>query len=304
MHRAQGMSCESVVVHCENAIIPGQIGVALGRAISSDNLQINLFKASLVSPHPQKVKKFYTEPSKRLCPDHTCCKNEYIPLDLEAELFTLFDTDVENPDLWEDNNSIILGDDVIVVVVVDDDDDGDSDDEQDHKMLSTDSSIINTDTVEVLNVSFIHQKPLPTPDYIDPISVLKSTSDDYFDTPLQDDIILITKNIIQNSEPFEIWLSSQFLTLNKRKQLKPKIMKFCSDVNSYMIKESYFESCADMISKYMSIANKAVQFLCTSLCFKLQKLIIKNKQKLLTTTPLQEKHLPTEKYEEEKGSVR
>ena len=56
IHRSQGMTCESVFIDCENALVPGQIGVALGRAVSPEHLQVINFKTSLVTQHPQKVK--------------------------------------------------------------------------------------------------------------------------------------------------------------------------------------------------------------------------------------------------------
>ena len=47
-----------MIVDCENARIPGQIRVALGRAVTPENLQVKNFKPHLISEHSQKVKGF------------------------------------------------------------------------------------------------------------------------------------------------------------------------------------------------------------------------------------------------------
>ena len=54
IHRSQGMTLESVVVDCENAGIPGQIGVALGRAVSPETLQVKNFRSNLINQHSKK----------------------------------------------------------------------------------------------------------------------------------------------------------------------------------------------------------------------------------------------------------
>ena len=305
MHRSQGMSCESVVVDCESARTPGQIGVALGRAVSPDNLQVKNFKPGLITPHPQKVKNFYAVPSKPLRPDHTCCKIHYIPFALEVELFTPFenDTDTGLDEVYDDDDD-------------DDDDDHDDDDHDDDDVLPLNPRNDDTDTTQdsqVLDIPFYKQRPLPTPDYIDSISILKSVSEEYSNTPLKDGISAIVEDINKRSEPFEIWLSSQFLSINKMadenmpdaKTVENKnVTRFCSDVNTYMKRENYFESCIDLFSNYTVNVDKAKQFFCTSICFHIQKVLIKKKQELLATAPIPERHVPTEKYEEGKGSVR
>lgn len=49
IHKAQGLTLDSVIIDCEDACIPGQVGVALGRAKSVENLQVKNFKSSLVT---------------------------------------------------------------------------------------------------------------------------------------------------------------------------------------------------------------------------------------------------------------
>ena len=59
-----------------------------------------------------------------------------------------------------------------------------------------------------------------------------------------------------------------------------------------------------MLSNYLPASAKAGQFLCTSVCFILQKITIQKKSELITTTPVQERQTSTEKCEEGKGGVR
>ena len=155
--------------------------------------------------------------------------------------------------------------------------------------------------------------PLPTPDFIDPLGILESVCTEYISTPKYDEICAIKEKILKNSEPYKIWLSSQFLTFNKLADLSlpdgktvetKNITKFCTDINSYMKRESYFQSCANLISIFIPTSSKASQLMCTSVCFSIQKLIIKKKKELLTTSSIEERHVPTEQYEGGKGCVR
>jgi hypothetical protein len=52
MHKSQDMS---LVVDCEDANLPGQLGVALGRAVTANNLQVNNFRPHLVKKNNKKT---------------------------------------------------------------------------------------------------------------------------------------------------------------------------------------------------------------------------------------------------------
>ena len=125
--------------------------------------------------------------------------------------------------------------------------------------------------------------PLPTPDYIDQLGILESVCTEYISTPKYDEICAIKEKILKNSEPYKIWLSSQFLTFNKLadfslpdgKTVETKnITKFCTDINSYMKRELFSVLCKPDI-KFIPTSSKASQLMCTSVCFSIQKLIIK-----------------------------
>ena len=48
VHRAQGLTLNQVVVHCDKMTTPGQLGVALGRARNTSGLQVLSFRVNLI----------------------------------------------------------------------------------------------------------------------------------------------------------------------------------------------------------------------------------------------------------------
>ncbi|KAK3107653.1 hypothetical protein FSP39_019224 [Pinctada imbricata] len=76
IHKAQGMSIKNRVIDCKNSF-PGQIGFAVGRAISLDGLCVKNFIPSLCCPHPQEISRFYNK-FKEGCSDEleslSCCR--------------------------------------------------------------------------------------------------------------------------------------------------------------------------------------------------------------------------------------
>ncbi|KAK6178390.1 hypothetical protein SNE40_013185 [Patella caerulea] len=57
IHKSQGL--EKVTVNCEHCFQPGQLGVAVGRAMSVDGLKVVNFTKYLWKKHPANVFKFY-----------------------------------------------------------------------------------------------------------------------------------------------------------------------------------------------------------------------------------------------------
>lgn len=80
IHKAQGMSLPFVEVDCKFATNAGQIGVAVGRAISSNGLRVLNYSPYRVGQHPQSVYNFYNNiRSVTEFPESTsqCCKHDY-----------------------------------------------------------------------------------------------------------------------------------------------------------------------------------------------------------------------------------
>ncbi|CAG2185522.1 PIF1 [Mytilus edulis] len=77
IHKAQGMSLENVTVNCQHSVQPGQLGVAVGRAVSVNGLKVVNFKKHLCKKHPGYVLNFYESFSVgELNQDLTCCRNK------------------------------------------------------------------------------------------------------------------------------------------------------------------------------------------------------------------------------------
>jgi hypothetical protein len=186
IHKSQGMSLESVVVDCENANIPGQIGVALGRAITAENLQVKNFSAHLVTKHPQKVYNFYKVPSKDLLPDCSCCKNEFISSDVLTDLFIPIDWNLTN--------------DYFDAEIINDDDNADADDDFDDSFCIDDDEILlnfNLDQDSSVSKDKVHTAS-PIPDNISPVEILNEIKEEYNSTPLDESMTNVIEEVKTN----------------------------------------------------------------------------------------------------------
>lgn len=80
--KAQGRSIEELVIDAYWR--PGQFGVAMGRAMRTQGLQVQNFNsAACALKHPQIVYDYYAEKSKTLKGDLTCCKIRICDLQLQ-----------------------------------------------------------------------------------------------------------------------------------------------------------------------------------------------------------------------------
>ncbi|XP_062608036.1 ATP-dependent DNA helicase PIF1-like [Saccostrea cucullata] len=77
IHKSQGMTIQNLVVDCSNAVYPGQIGVAIGRAQTTDGLCVKNFKPTLCRAHPAAVQHFYVQCRYgEIRHDCTCCNKK------------------------------------------------------------------------------------------------------------------------------------------------------------------------------------------------------------------------------------
>ena len=114
VHRAQGLTLERVQVDCQNMFNPGQIGVAVGRAIDKKGLRVLNFSEKLLSPQPLPLQNFYSSTSLPLQDSCKCCKK-----------VISMPTTQESPDKYN------------AAVDDDDDDDDDNDDDFDDEELTS-----------------------------------------------------------------------------------------------------------------------------------------------------------------------
>ena len=75
LHHAQGQTLQRVIVNCSGVTNAGQIGVAVGRAVCTEGLQvINYKRVSASKKHPEEVYRYYDIHSKDFAEDLTCCR--------------------------------------------------------------------------------------------------------------------------------------------------------------------------------------------------------------------------------------
>ena len=75
--KAQGRTLDAVVVDCYNFWRCSQLGVAIGRAIEKETLQVQNFNSYVATlQHPKCVKEFYMEKGQPMKMDLSCCKQE------------------------------------------------------------------------------------------------------------------------------------------------------------------------------------------------------------------------------------
>lgn len=75
IHKSQGMSIPYLEIDCRNAHYPGQVGVAVGRAVSSSGLRVLNFSPNLCRRHPQKVYDYQdSESNDNFLDSLICCR--------------------------------------------------------------------------------------------------------------------------------------------------------------------------------------------------------------------------------------
>jgi hypothetical protein len=82
VHRAQGQTIENLEVDCSTFFAPGQLGVAIGRAVSKSGLCVRNFnKDAAFLKHPTCVYDFYKKTFKSIETDTGCCSGNLDNLD-------------------------------------------------------------------------------------------------------------------------------------------------------------------------------------------------------------------------------
>ncbi|MES9881788.1 MAG: hypothetical protein ABW185_13000 [Sedimenticola sp.] len=92
VHRAQGQTLQQVEIDCYSFFAPGQMGVAVGRATSTNGLRIvNFNRVAANRQHPAVVYNFYARPSQfsDFQQDLVCCeKSLFVESDTTPETST------------------------------------------------------------------------------------------------------------------------------------------------------------------------------------------------------------------------
>ncbi|CAB4013355.1 ATP-dependent DNA helicase PIF1 [Paramuricea clavata] len=99
VHKSQGMTLDSAVVHCTREFVPGQTYVAVSRMKKDDDLQVIGFRKSFLLPIPDELVSFDSTYCAPFLENQKCCKNQV----LDGNAFLVHDreeatlTDPEDP---------------------------------------------------------------------------------------------------------------------------------------------------------------------------------------------------------------
>ncbi|XP_071143980.1 uncharacterized protein [Mytilus edulis] len=85
VHRAQGQTLQNVEVDSFSFFAPGQMGVAVGRAVSIDGLRLVNYNSSAANKkHPDIVYEFYDRVFNDFLDDLSCCKDTFVMPSVEC----------------------------------------------------------------------------------------------------------------------------------------------------------------------------------------------------------------------------
>ena len=186
IHKSQGMTLPELVVDCENCVQPGQLGVAVGRAVSVEGLKVVNFKKHLCRKHPSYVYNFHGSFSIGVVKnDLSCCNNSY--------------------EICSDNPSEYGDDDI----ASEDDNDHHDNDNLDETLILDDSDFFYS---EIDKIDFIenHFDLEPIADvFLHSRNVLDSVLQTFKDTPVEDKIVAFKDAILKNYKLYNDWFQCQ-----------------------------------------------------------------------------------------------
>ena len=189
IHKSQGMTLPELVVDCENCVQPGQLGVAVGRAVSVEGLKVVNFKKNTYAEsilHTLYVYNFHGSFSIGVVKnDLSCCNNSY--------------------EICSDNPSEYGDDDI----ASDDDNDHHDNDNLDETLILDDSDFFYS---EIDKLDFIenHFDLEPIADvFLHSRNVLDSVLQTFKDTPVEDKIVAFKDAILKNYKLYDDWFQCQ-----------------------------------------------------------------------------------------------
>ncbi|CAC5396937.1 PIF1 [Mytilus coruscus] len=259
IHKAQGMTIENLVVDCNNSIQPGQLGVAIGRAVSIQGLRVINFRKSLCRKHPVNVFNFYDSFSLgNIRNDLTCCRK----LNVETS---------DNESKHDDDDN--------------DNDDGGGDDSDstvifDRLEVDSDFSESEIDNLEFIeNILGTDQELLP--DKSGSRLALDTVLKTFTDTPVEANILVFSDAISKHYQHFYDWFQAQRsimedIGLNcfpegevkfSQKHRNDYFIKFNKHINS----KEYEDSVITLLNYYGQKINGPQFQLLTSIMFYLEK---------------------------------
>lgn len=257
IHKAQGMTLDSVTVDCRNVSNPGQIGVAVGRVRSTEGLCVRNFRQTLCRPHPSSVEQYYKSCTVGYVNvTKNCCK-------VNAELSDVDDhrSDSESEHLDNDDHNY------------------DDDDDNKHVRLDSDSELSDFD-LEVLKLI----DDMEMPEQVR--CLLNNCISDFLDTPQEESCANFKTETLKHLSDFETWVENQrnhldnlgerLFPVQKVKFSAKDFHQFYAEFQVYVSSEDFRSKTLQLCSHYKSVAkDECFQFL-TNILFLMQKDVIEN----------------------------
>ncbi|XP_046548816.1 ATP-dependent DNA helicase PIF1-like isoform X2 [Haliotis rubra] len=78
VHKAQGLTLPRLIINCKNIFNPGQLGVAVGRAVDAAGLQVLNYTRECSKRHQEEVYSFFDEPDLPVKYDDMSCCDEIL----------------------------------------------------------------------------------------------------------------------------------------------------------------------------------------------------------------------------------
>lgn len=183
IHKSQGMTLKNVIVTCQSCFQPGQLGVAVGRAVSVAGLKIVNFKKSLCRKHSNSVNQFYTDFTPgELKFDLSCCRNKN---EIDNRIQENSDTDTGSEIENTDNSA------------------------HDVKFIDEDSDFSDSEIDKLEYLENIVDNSGCRVFQLQSLTALENVSLEFMDTPFEKQITDFKQSIISNYKCFDDWFAKQ-----------------------------------------------------------------------------------------------
>ena len=263
IHKAQGMTLNSVIVDASNIFKCGQLGVAIGRATKKDGLQVvNFNKTKATLQHPAIIYEFYSSDSLPFDVDKLCCGHrllEFEKIGCDASDLTL------DPELDELISVLPIDDALFMYDTIDFDLDTETDEIIAAMNIEYDNPSDNNQDPEIgevidVNPNNVSDTSANKQDYSTTIDInhildkLKSETCRQ-ETPMQKELNVEIENLGQNK--FELikfiaTLEKAFKTdlqkLSKEKHTPKDLSDLYANFHNYMKANEYLKHCQNLYS--------------------------------------------------------
>ena len=257
IHKSQGLTLESVVVHCKGAFEAGQIAVALSRVKNSNKLQVLNFDRNNCSAPSSAIFDYYSEPTLRFQNKLDCCRHYLI--------YGLSNTECVTENI---NMS------------------GDHDD--------SDFDLGELEAIEALKPLDVQEKvpdnvsEIVAPVIFDPMILQQKILENSKDSPMEKTIEMVTVDLSNKQTLFEKWVQAQYTHLASFMEQKINLAgsstsKQWSDYYSLFYKYSISQEFSESLNKlYGRTPTDCETHVASSFLFEIQNQLLKKEKEQIS----------------------